>query len=130
MGYRSDVAGIIMFKSIEDRDKFVLLVHARGEEDDMYQFNLGKNSDCEWTVDNAKQPIMSFQYDDVKWYESDAEVQAHYDMCRFATETFEAGWLIVQVGEDGQTTNDGDNVHHYDLYEFISVRHTIETQFD
>jgi len=132
MGYRSDVAGIIKFKSLEDRERFVVLAKAHGGL-------IAKNFDdganlAEWTWDtdeapHKEDPIMTFEYDDVKWYESYDDVKCHYDLCRYAEETFEASWLIVAVGEDGAESQERGNDDDYLLDDYICTVHSISTTF-
>jgi len=132
MGYRSQVAGIIKFKSLEDREKFVILAKAHGGL-------IAKNFDdganlAEWTWDtdeapHKEDPIMTFEYDDVKWYESYDDVKCHYDLCRYAEETFEASWRIVSVGEDGQEDAHESGDDTYSLEEYIYTSHSLHTTF-
>jgi hypothetical protein len=133
MGYRSDVAGIIKFKSIEDREKFVILVKARNDK--MAEQNFGDIGFAEWTWDTGEEPyksdpIMTFEYSDVKWYETFDDVECHYDLCRYAEETFEAEWAVVAVGEDGQESNWTSENYSGDLIgEYIYTVHTLNTNF-
>jgi hypothetical protein len=128
MGYRSDVTGIIKFKTHEDRDKFVLMVQAR--DDGLYK-NCFNNEDGDeeynWDYNYKDEPIMTFQITNIKWYESYPEVQVNYDLCNYAVETFEAQWRIVQIGEDGATEEEGNDDD--ELEDYVSVVHHIETHF-
>jgi len=132
MGYRSNVAGIIKFKSFGDREKFVMLAKAHGGliADN---FNDEKGL-AEWTWDTDEAPhkedlIMTFEYDDVKWYESYDDVRCHYELCKYAEETFEASWRIMSVGEDGQEglAEGGDD--SYSLEDYIYTIHELRTNF-
>jgi hypothetical protein len=125
MGYRSDVTGIIKFKTHEDRDKFVLMVQSRN--DDLYKMCINNEDDYfNWDYDYKDNPIMTFEFKHIKWYESYPEVQVNYDLCNYAVETFEAQWRIVQIGEDGATEEEGD---YEDLEDYVYVVHHIETHF-
>jgi hypothetical protein len=126
MGYRSDVTGMIKFKSHKDRELFMLMVQAR--EDSLYKMCFGNDDeDMNWDHDYKDEPIMTFQFTDVKWYESYPDVKVHYALCEFAVETYEAQWHIVQIGEDGATEEEGSDSH--ELEDYIYVVHHIETHF-
>ena len=126
MGYRSDVTGIIKFKTHEDRDKFLLMVRARN--DDMYTMCFSNRNEADnWNHDYKDEPIMTFQFIDVKWYESYPDVKITYDLCNYAVDTFNAEWHIVQIGEDGATEEEGSDDH--ELVEYISVIQRLETHF-
>lgn len=132
MGYRSDVAGIIKFKSLEDREKFVILAKAHGGSI-ADNFNVEKGL-AEWTWDTGEEPyksdpIMTFKYKNVKWYESYDDVKCHYELCRYAEKTFDASWLIVTVGEDGAEDCDRGNDDDYLLDEYIYTVHEVHTNF-
>ena len=126
MGYRSDVTGIIMFKTHEDREKFVLMVQARNDE--MYKMCFSNQDEANnWNHDYRHEPIMTFQFIDVKWYSDFPDVKAHYALCEYAIETFEAQWRIVQLGEDGATEEEGSDDN--ELEDYVSVVHHIKTHF-
>ena len=126
MGYRSDVTGIIKFKTHEDKDKFLLMVRARN--DDMYTMCFSNQDEANnWKHDYAVEPIMTFQFIDVKWYESYPDVKIIYDLCNYAVETFNAEWRIVQLGEDGATEEEGSDDDPLEGY--VQVVHNIETHF-
>jgi len=132
MGYRSDVAGIIKFKSLEDRERFVVLAKAHGG---LIAKNFSDEGFAEWTWDtdeapHKEDPIMTFGYNDVKWYESYDDVKCHYDLCKYAEETFEAEWAIVALGEDGQESDWTSGNYSGDLIgEYIYTVHTLNTTF-
>jgi hypothetical protein len=120
MGYRSDVAYVIRFATEEQRDTFVQLVKHRN--DDWTQAIL----ECETEY---VQPIITFKADDVKWYESYADVRAHHEMMEWAVELYEgAGWRIIQLGEDGQEelTQGGECD---DLGDYLYTSHSLNTEF-
>ena len=125
MGYRSDVTGMIKFKSHKDRELFMLTVQAR--EDSLHKMCFGNDDeDMNWDLDYKEEPIMTFEFTNVKWYNEFPEVKAHYALCEFAVETYEAQWLIVQIGEDGATEEEGE---YEDLQDYIYVVQHIETHF-
>lgn len=120
MGYRSDVAYVIRFETAEQRDTFVEVVKHRN--DDMTQALL----ECETEYE---QPIITFETSDVKWYDSFDEVKAHHAMMDWAVELYpDAGWRIIQLGEDGQEEcnqgGEGD-----DLWDYLYTSHSLNTEF-
>jgi hypothetical protein len=121
MGYRSHVAYVIRFGNTDQRDTFVELVKHRN--DTMSQ----AINDCETRYTH---PIITFEADDVKWYESFDDVRAHHAILDWAVELYkEAGYRIVQVGEDGaEDINEGGD-DAADLYDYIYTSHSVITEF-
>ena len=120
MGYRSDVAYVIRFNTVEQRDTFVQLVKHRN--DDWTQAIL----ECETEY---VQPIITFEASDVKWYDSFDEVKAHNDIMEWAVELYEgAGWRIIQLGEDGQEEVNQEGECD-DLYDYLYTSHSLNTEF-
>ena len=121
MGYRSDVAYVIRFETAEQRDTFVELVKHRNDEHWTDAIN-----ECET---NYEQPIITFETSDVKWYDSYVDVQAHHAMMEWAVELYpDAGWRIIQLGEDGQEQCDQGGECD-DLWDYLYTSHAINTEF-
>ena len=120
MGYRSDVAYVIRFATEEQRDTFVELVKHRN--DDWTQAIL----ECETEY---VQPIITFETSDVKWYDDYKDVRAHNALMEWAVELYpEAGWRIIQLGEDGQEEcNQGGECD--DLWDYLYTSHSLNTEF-
>ena len=120
MGYRSDVAYVIRFATEEQRDTFVELVKHRN--DDWTQAIL----ECETEYE---EPIITFEVHDVKWYDDYKDVRAHNALMEWAVELYpEAGWRIIQLGEDGQEEcNQGGDCD--DLWDYLYTSHSINTEF-
>lgn len=120
MGYRSDVAYVIRFATEEQRDTFVELVKHRN--DDWTQAIL----ECETEY---VQPIITFETSDVKWYDDYRDVRAHNALMEWAVELYpEAGWRIIQLGEDGQEEcNQGGDCD--DLWDYLYTSHSLNTEF-
>jgi hypothetical protein len=120
MGYRSDVAYVIRFATEEQRDTFVELVKHRN--DDWTQAIL----ECETEY---VQPIITFETSDVKWYDDYKDVRAHNALMEWAVELYpEAGWRIIQLGEDGQEEcNQGGDCD--DLWDYLYTSHSLNTEF-
>lgn len=121
MGYRSQVAYVIRFETVDQRDTFVELVKHRNEKNWSQAIE-----ECEVRY---KQPLITFEADDVKWYESFEDVQAHHAILDWAVELYkDAGYRIVQVGEDGaEQINEGGNSD--DLWDYIYTSHSVDTEF-
>lgn len=121
MGYRSDVAYVIRFGTTDQRDTFVELVKHRNEKNWAQAIE-----ECEVRY---AEPIITFETSDVKWYESYEDVQAHHAILDWAAELYkEAGYRIVQVGEDGaEQINEGGNSD--DLWDYIYTSHSVNTEF-
>ena len=120
MGYRSDVAYVIRFATEEQRDTFVQLVKHRN--DDWTQAIL----ECETEYE---QPIITFEVHDVKWYSDYKDVRAHNALMEWAVELYpDAGWRIIQLGEDGQEEcNQGGDAD--DLWDYLYTSHSLNTEF-
>jgi hypothetical protein len=125
MGYRSDVAYVIKFDDIETRDNFVTLMLAKNDEHITRAIE-----ECEYGYNDD--PVITFEAQDVKWYESYDDVKAHHQLMREAVEIYgeEKGgrFRFVGVGEDGAEQFDEDD-NENDLYDYITTVHAIETSF-
>ena len=121
MGYRSHVAYVIRFETVEQRDAFVELVKHRN--DDMSE----AIRECETRYE---QPIITFETEDVKWYSDYKDVKAHNAMLDWAVELYKgSGYRIVQVGEDGaEDINEGGD-DCAELYDYIYTSHSVNTEF-
>ena len=124
MGYRSDVAYVIKFDDIETRDNFVTLMLAKNDKHITEAIN-----ECEYgyTLD----PIITFEAEDVKWYDSFDDVKAHRTLMHDAVEIYkEKGgkYRFISVGEDGaEECNEDDD--DGDLYDYITTVHAVQTSF-
>ena len=121
MGYRSDVAYVIKFKSFEDRDNFVTLMLAKNEAPTTQAIE-------ETVHDHKDDPIITFKVGDVKWYDTYVDVISHYDLMEQANELYEAIYRCIALGEDGQETYracDDD----YELGDYVSTVHELHTSF-
>jgi len=122
MGYRSQVAYVIRFETAEQRDSFVELVKHRN---DVHWTNAINSCETRYI-----EPLITFEVDDVKWYESFDDVRAHQAMLDWAVENYKgAGYRLVQVGEDGaeDISEGGDDAA--DLYDYIYTSHSVNTEF-
>jgi hypothetical protein len=124
MGYRSDVAYVIKFNDIETRDNFVTLMLAKNEPQTTQAL-----SECEYGYKDD--PIISFEAQSVKWYDSFEDVKSHQRLMLDAVEIFKhkgGRYRFVSVGEDGAEEFREDD-DEGDLYEYISTVHEIRTEF-
>jgi len=123
MGYRSDVAYVIKFDDIQTRDAYVTLMLAHDDP------NVRKAiEECEY--DDARDPIITFRENDIKWYPSYPDVIAHKFICENAHELEMGSYRIVTLGEDGQEDVETECIHDgHDLYDYIDTRHELVTSF-
>jgi len=123
MGYRSDVAYVIRFKSIEQRDAYMELVKHRNDQD-----MINALEDCE---SRYEEPIITFETSDIKWYDTTAYVQGHSRLLAWAVETFpdDAAWRCVELGEDGQEEIHEGGEDCSELYDYVDTRHTLNIDF-
>lgn len=123
MGYRSDVAYIIMFETIEQRDTYANSILARGPDDELHMALL----ECDY--ERKDLPAITFHATDVKWYESYSDVQAHRRLYRDASEVIPtAEYRCVELGEDGNEEVYDSSVSG-DLYQYIDTVHELRVSF-
>ena len=124
MGYRSDVAYVIKFNDIETRDNFITLMLAKNDAQLTQAIK-----ECEYGY--TDDPIITFEQQSVKWYDSFEDVQAHQQLMKDAVEIYQhkgGRYRFISVGEDGAETFDEDD-NENDLYDYITTVHAIETSF-
>lgn len=123
MGYRSDVAYVIKFDDIQTRDAYVTLMLAHDDENVRRAME-----ECEY--DETRDAIITFKETDIKWYPSYPDVIAHTFICTNAHELEMGSYRIVTLGEDGQEDCETECIHDgHDLYDYITTRHILETNF-
>jgi hypothetical protein len=124
MGYRSDVAYVIKFNDIETRDNFVTLMLAKNDK-----WITQAIDECEYRYDDD--PVITFEMNSIKWYESFDDVKAHRQLMHEAVAIYkEKGgrYRFISVGEDGQEEFDEDD-DEGDLYDYITTVHAVQTSF-
>ena len=125
MGYRSYVAYVIKFDDIETRDNFVTLMLAKNDKHITEAIN-----DCEYRYNDD--PIITFESESVKWYDSFDDVKAHRALMHDAVEIYgeEKGgrYRFISVGEDGAEDFD-ESDDEGDLYDYITTVHAVQTSF-
>ena len=123
MGYRSDVAYVIKFDDIQTRDAYVTLM--LGNDNPHVRQAI---TECDY--DNERDPVITFKYEDVKWYDTYDDVQAHTFIFRNAHELRMGSYRFLGVGEDGAEDFDEETLHDgHELYDYIYARHILETSF-
>ena len=100
MGYRSDVAYIVKFKSFQDRDAYVSLLLAKYEDTGF------KRAIEDTDYERTDAPVITYHETDIKWYPDFEYVRAHIHIYKYAYEVYDAAYRCVQVGEDGATEID------------------------
>ncbi len=123
MGYRSDVAYVIKFDDIAQRDAFVVLMRAKNDA-------LITQALDEINHDDNKYPIITFSCESTKWYDSFPDVRAHHALMDQAHELYGAGYRFVRIGEDANDIDVQDvDDKGLDLWEYVEPITTISTNF-
>lgn len=117
MGYRSEVAYVVKFKSDDDRSKYIEYLRSMEDKninDALEEISLG-----------TSEPIVTFHFSNLKWYDAFDDVKAHRTIYR-ESERFGGIYRCIEVGEDGMTNCDQSN---YELENYVYSVHRIETNF-
>lgn len=122
MGYRSDVAYVIKFNDIEQRDAFITLMHAKNDK----HIN---DALAEISYRYSRDPIITFEVQDVKWYEAYPDVQSHHQLMRYAEELYEAEYRFVRVGDDVDDLEVQESGHDFELWNYVEPVRSIQTDF-
>lgn len=122
MGYTSDVAYIIHFDTVEQRDQFVTLMQAKNNE-----WTTRALEEVEYNY--GAHPIITFEATGQKWYESYPDVKAHHQLMYDAKELYDAEYKLVRIGEDDQDVEVEQDCDKYDLFEYLQPVRSINTDF-
>ena len=122
MGYRSDVAYVIKFKSFDDREAFISLMLSKNDGDITQAVDETKH-------DYKEEQLITFEADDVKWYPDFPDVQAHEQLYKDAHQYFEADYRFLAIGEDGAETFDEIDNNGFGLFDYIYAVHRLATNF-
>jgi hypothetical protein len=126
MGYRSDVAYVIVFETVDKRDSFVELMRAKNNEhiDDALK---------EVGIEEGEREITFRTKDAVKWYENFPDVRAHENLLKDARELFDATTRFIRIGEE---TDDVEDAVHDDadwstgeVWELLDISRSIVSNF-
>ena len=120
MGYRSDVAYVIKFKSMEQRTAYVASVRLSSDKEKQEALAECKQPEGE--------PLITYQADNVKWYPDYAEVRAHVRVYQDAHKEFAAIYRFVAVGEDGAENEDYED-DHGELEDMLYASHSLNVNF-
>lgn len=121
MGYRSSVAYVVKFHTIQARDAYVALCLAKNDE------HITKAiEECDYS--NKEDPIITFKAEWVKWYSEYDGVKAHTFIYSQANELDMGGYRFIAVGEDGAEEYYEDDAD-FDLSEYVYSVHKLETSF-
>jgi hypothetical protein len=120
MGYRSDVAYVIRFKSFEERDAYAVSIRLAGSHE--------MNQAIEECDLPRGKPLITFRAEDQKWYPDYVDVAAHTQLYQDAEKVFDADFIFAALGEDGKTEYEY-STHGYDLTDYVNVVHKLETSF-
>ena len=123
MGYTSDVAYVIKFDDIEQRDAFVVLMRAKNDA-------LTTQALDEIGHDDDKDPIITFSCESTKWYAGYPDVQVHHRLMARANELYGASYRFVRIGEDVNDIDIQDlDEKGLDLWEYVEPITSIRTSF-
>lgn len=99
MGYRSNVAYLIMFDEKEVYDQF----RVEYKLDDQYKY-CWEDEEHEALEFIEGKLAIKFSASDLKWYDSYPDVKCHRDLLNLASKYFEkyggVSWHFVRVGEE------------------------------
>lgn len=125
MGYRSELAYVIVFEAVDKRDTFVELMRAKN--DPHINVALG-----EVGIDENDRYI-TFRAEGIKWYESYPEVRAHQTLLDDAVQLFDATTRFVRIGEESDDVEDDvcDSAEWStgEVWELIGITRAITTNF-
>lgn len=124
MGYRSEVAYIIVFKDEAQREVFLTTQIAK--KDDNINEALKE-------VRKLESNKLFYYASDVKWYTDYPDVKSHQTLMDTAVELFgddSAGYMFYRTGEemeDIQIENEGE---YDDLWDYLAVHRSIDINID
>jgi hypothetical protein len=130
MGYRSNVAYRIAFENKTYLNEFIALVMVKGGEEKKAL------SECQIELpDNGRgECYVNYYGEDLKWYESFADVQAHTWLYEYAVERFEehAAYKFLRIGEDPKDIDEdegGADLILEDLNDDMRINTTMDLPF-
>ena len=121
MGYRSQVAFIIKFKSTQDRDAMWMLY---ANSDDAQKQEVAQELEHSYS-----EPLITYQHDDIKWYEGYEFVTAAHSFMDEAKALFEANYRFIRIGENYEDIEVQDEDYDGDLWDYIDVHRSVDTSF-
>jgi hypothetical protein len=142
MGYRSQVAYVINFNSNEKRDAYINLVLATGNSELIKALKdcevpIPLRPDKDNTATDWQACRINFYANDVKWYDSYPDVQAHTRLYKWAEELYpdDCGWRFIRVGEEEgdiqeDTDDAGNETPEDDFYTVTSIETPFNTNYE
>ena len=130
MGYRSEVAYVIAFEDKPTLNEFISLVMLKGGRE------AEALKECQIEVSEGAFSCyrINFYADDVKWYDSYPEVEAHTWLYQYAVERFEdkCAYRFLRIGEEQGDIEDehSDPSDKFDLYQDFFSRAIMEIPFE
>ena len=125
MGYRSEVAYVIVFETVDKRDTFIELMRAKNDE----------------YINTALKEVkaliggreITFHECQVKWYDGYAEVKAHNQLMENARAIFDAATRFIRIGEETDDmedlVDDDPDWSTGEVYELMDVYRSIDIKF-
>jgi hypothetical protein len=130
MGYRSEVAYVIAFEDKPTLNEFISLVMLKGGR----EAEALKKCQIEVSEGAFSCYRINFYADDVKWYDSYPEVEAHTWLYQYAVERFEdkCAYRFLRIGEEQGDIEDehSDPSDKFDLYQDFFSRAIMEIPFE
>lgn len=128
MGYRSEVAYVVAFRSKQLRDTYIALVKTHGGT------LLEALMECEAPepeVDGGEARL-NFYCDYVKWYDDFEDVKAHTKLYEWAVELYpeDCAYKFIRVGEEsGDVQDDDDGVNDLVPYDDFYPTQSMQIPF-
>jgi hypothetical protein len=137
MGYRSDVAYVVKFFHNDQPEKafadyiafqdWVKNKHTISVSDASTPLNVTRthtyvNEDrlIKWS---SSALLMLFEVEDVKWYDSFADVKWHQEVLKKANEYYTGNYKFVRIGEDYNDVEvDEEAKTYFEMWEILDVR--------
>lgn len=122
MGYTSDVAYVIKFDEVEQRDAFITLMQAKNDK-------LVNQVLEEVEYRYSKDPVITFECTCTKWYENYPDVAAHHKLMHDAVELYGAEYRFVRVGENDDDIETQQDCDKHDLWDYVYPIRQVGTDF-
>jgi hypothetical protein len=126
MGYRSEVAYVILFKDKAMRELFVSMQRAKADKHINEALNeLVEVEDC----------LLGYHADHVKWYDGYEGVKAHETLMHDSIDMFNqdediVGWRFVRLGEESDDNVQEEDGNSDELYEYVDWHKSMSLSFE
>lgn len=137
MGYRSDVAYVVKFFHNDQPEKafadyiafqdWVKNKHVITKPDPSTPKNVelkqGYEKEAHLIKWSSSALLMLFEVEDVKWYDSFADVKWHQEVLKKANEYYTGNYRFVRIGEDYSDVEvDEEAKTYFEMWEILDVR--------